>query len=99
MEYIAVGNPEECIRRVMIRADRGGHSASPSRVRATYTASLRNLLPALRQFDVVSVYDNSRRGRPPVRVLEAAAGRGVTYRARRLPAWLSRLLKGSEFGA
>ena len=65
MEYISAGSAEECVRRVTIRADRGGHSASPSRVRATYTASLRNLLGALREFDVVTVYDNSRRGKPP----------------------------------
>lgn len=95
MEYVAAGSPEECIRRVRIRADRGGHSASPSRVRATYAASLKNLLQALREFDVLTIYDNSRRGRPPVRVMEAAAGRGITYRAKRLPAWLARLLKGS----
>ena len=80
-----------------IRADRGGHSASPTRVRATYAASVKNLLRALREFDVVTVYDNSRRGKPPVRLLEAAAGRGVTFKARRLPAWLRDLLRGSEF--
>ena len=97
MEYISAGSPEECVKRVTIRADRGGHSASPTRVRATYAASVRNLLRALREFDVVTVYDNSRRGKPPVRLLEAAAGRGVTFKARRLPAWLRDLLRGSEF--
>lgn len=97
MKYVTAGSPEECIQRVTIRADRGGHAASPSRVRATYAASLKNLPRALREFDVVTVYDNSRRGRPPVRVMEAAAGHGITYRATKLPAWLGRVLKGSEF--
>lgn len=97
MEYISAGSPEECVRRVTIRADCGGHSASPSRVRATYTASVTNLLRALREFDVVTVYDNSRRRKPPVRVFEAATGRGATFRAIRLPAWLRTLLRGSGF--
>jgi len=96
MEYISAGSAEECVRRVKIRADRGGHSASPSRVRATYAASLQNFLAALREFDVVTVYDNSRRGKPPVRVLEVAVGRAVTFRSR-LPVWLRDLLRGSEF--
>ena len=39
MEYISAGSPDECVRRVTIRADRGGHSAPPSRVRATYAGS------------------------------------------------------------
>jgi predicted ABC-type ATPase len=94
MEYISAGSPEECVSRVTIRADRGGHSAPPSRVRATYAASTTNLLRPLREFDVVTVYDNSRRGKSPIRVLEAAAGR-ITFRARRLPAWLRNIL-GSE---
>jgi len=47
MEYISAGNADECVRRVTIRADRGGHSAPPSRVRATYAASMTNLLRAL----------------------------------------------------
>jgi predicted ABC-type ATPase len=97
MEYICAGSPEECIRRVRIRADRGGHSASPSRVRATYATSLHHLLRAFRNFDVVTVYDNSRRGKAPARVFEVAAGRGVTHRAERLPRWLRSALKGSEF--
>jgi len=97
MEYISAGSPDECIRRVTIRADRGGHSASPSRVRATYQASHKNLLRALREFDLVTVHDNSRPRRPPVRVLQVAAGRGVTQQAKKLPRWLSGLLKGSEF--
>jgi predicted ABC-type ATPase len=97
MEYISAGSPEVCVERVSIRADRGGHSASPAKIRTTYAASLANLLWALRELDVVSVYDNSRSGKPPVRVLEAAAGRGVTFRATKLPAWLRELLKGSEF--
>jgi predicted ABC-type ATPase len=97
MEYISAGSAEECVKRVSIRADRGGHSASPAKVRTTYAASLKNLPWALREFDVVTVYDNSRRGKPPVRVLDAAAGRGVTFRATKLPAWLRDLLRGSEF--
>jgi predicted ABC-type ATPase len=96
MEYISAGSPDECVRRVTIRADRGGHSAPPSRVRATYAASMTNLLRALKEFDVVTVYDNSRRGKPLIRVLEAAARR-ITFRAGRLPKWLRDLLRGSEF--
>ena len=97
MEYISAGSPEKCVKRVSIRADRGGHSASPVKVRTTYAASLENLPRALREFDVVSVYDNSRRGKPPTRVLDAAAGRGVTFRATKLPTWLRHLLRGPEF--
>ena len=41
MEYISAGSPQECVKRVSIRADRGGHSASPAKVRTTYARASR----------------------------------------------------------
>ena len=73
-------------------------SWNASRRAALRSASgLKSLLRVLREFDIVTVYDNSRRRRPPVRVLVAAAGRRTTYRAKRVPTWLGHVLKGSEF--
>jgi predicted ABC-type ATPase len=43
MLYVALGSAEESIRRVRLRAEQGGHSAPPERIRAIYQASLSNI--------------------------------------------------------
>lgn len=60
MVFVALGTVEENIERIAVRADAGGHAASPGRIRATHQASLANLREALRVFDRVWVFDNTK---------------------------------------
>jgi predicted ABC-type ATPase len=59
MMYVGVDDAEECIRRVQIRAQAGGHSAPPDVLRDIYRASLQNLAAAIRVFDAALLFDNS----------------------------------------
>ena len=42
LTYVATDDAEANIERVAMRADRGGHSAPPERLRSIYEASLKN---------------------------------------------------------
>ena len=63
LTYVAAAL-DDCVDRVATRLERGGHGVSPAVLRETYTTSMRNLSRAVREFDVVQVYDNARRARP-----------------------------------
>lgn len=93
MEFTATGDVEMNIRRIALRLEDGGHGAPPARIRSTYLASLMNLPRALREFNVVRIYDNS--GTRPRRVLSLVHGR-VTSLARNIPTWLKKALRGSD---
>lgn len=93
LEYVAAGNAEVHIDRVTARARAGGHAASATRLRQIYSASMANLVRALREFDRVDVYDNS--GRPEL-LLEVHQGR-VLYANPQPPRWLRRALRGTEY--
>lgn len=96
MTYVATGDPEINVERVRERGLRGGHSAPRERVLAIYRASLANLVPALRVFDRVHVWDNSLdRLRP--RLVLGMRDRAVTFRAPSVPSWLKHALAGTEF--
>lgn len=94
----------DCITRMAIRVDRGGHGVPASVVRTTFAASMRNLPRALAEFDLVEVYDNSRHARvqdatdlmKPKLVLVTKRGQ-VTYCASGLPAWLKEALAKTAF--
>ena len=98
MQYVALSSVEESIRRVRKRAERGGHSAPPQRIREIYEASLKNLPQALKEFDYVSVFDNTDTGNEPLPalVLETVNGRLVSL-IRKAPDWIVDALRGSEF--
>jgi predicted ABC-type ATPase len=96
MIYIALDNIEDNIERIAIRADAGGHAASPGRIRAIHRASLGNLPAALRQFDRVWVYDNSAPGGPRRLVLETSNAK-VRFVSDDPPGWLRETLRGTEF--
>jgi len=95
LTYVAA-EVEECIQRVANRLRRGGHGVSPAVIRETYSSSMRNLSRAMREFDLVQVYDNSYRAHPeeatqdtePQFVLEAQRG-AITYVRSSPPGWLS----------
>ena len=94
LTYIAA-NLDDCIERVAKRVERGGHGVKLGVLQKTHAASMRNLARAIQEFDIVRVYDNSRRARleddpdesGPRLVLEAECGE-VTFRASNPPRWL-----------
>jgi len=96
MRYLSVEGSETNVERIANRADRGGHAATPGRIRDIREASLRNLPRAIREFDRVRAYDNSRWAEQPRVVLEARKGK-LRYLASDVPVWLEESLKGSEY--
>lgn len=77
------------------RVDLGGHGVRKEVLKTTYADSLQNVTRAIREFDVVQVYDNSRRTRVdadpseylPRLVLESQGG-AIIYKSANLPRWL-----------
>jgi len=90
----------DCIERVASRLEAGGHGVPEAKIKETYAASMKNLSRAVREFDVVQVYDNSRtvrrEGEPkddkPQLVLETQRGT-ITHLASSLPRWLTEALR------
>ncbi len=103
LTYVAA-ELDECLRRVANRLDLGGHGVSPAVLRRTYHASMRNLPLAMRQFDLVQIYDNSRAARPedpdkecmPRFAMEVVHG-VITFSTQTRPSWLCHALAGTEF--
>ena len=98
MEYVALANVEESINRVRKRAERGGHSAPPERIREIYEASLKNLPRALMEFDYVAVFDNTdiQSRRQPALILETLNGRILTL-VSQVPEWVTNALRGTAY--
>jgi predicted ABC-type ATPase len=86
-----------CIERVKIRADADGHSAPESFLRATYAASMKNLVTAIREMDRLVVLDSTRHNEPPDVVLVAEKG-SVTFLASPLPRWFTSVFADTGFG-
>ncbi len=98
MWYVALSSAEESIQRVRERAEGGGHSAPPERIREIYEASLQNLPRALKEFDYVAVFDNTdivKQGRP-TRVLETVEGHLVSL-VTQPPEWAVKALRGTAY--
>ncbi len=57
MRYVGVADPETNIERIANRAERGGHAATPGRIREIREASLKNFPTPIREFDRVRAYD------------------------------------------
>ena len=96
MFYVALREFGISMTRVAARAQSGGHSAPREVLLDIYTASLGNLVEAIRTVDAIDVRDNSEPGSRPRKLLEALSGQ-VTYRAPDPPPWLVKALSGSEF--
>jgi predicted ABC-type ATPase len=96
MRYLCVEGFETNVERIANRADRGGHAATPGRIRDIREASLKNLPRAIREFDRVRAYDNSRWAEQPRVVMEARKGK-LRYLAADVPVWFQDSLKGSEY--
>ena len=101
LTYVAA-ELDECILRVGNRVDRGGHGVTPDVLRSTYAASMKNLPIALAQFDLVAVFDNSRRAGladspdllSPHLVFESQRG-SITFVSASVPRWLQAALAGT----
>lgn len=95
---------EDSIERVATRVSGGGHGVSADVVRQTHAKSMRNLLRAMEEFDVVHVYDNSRQGRPsddpaelkPRLVMKFERG-NRTFLDDAPPEWLRSVLAGTKY--
>ncbi len=96
MFYIALENAEENIYRVKVRADAGGHSASVSKIKEIVSLSLKNLPRAIREFDSVEVFDNSKRFHTPNLVIQSRKGK-IKLIDKNIPTWLVKSLKSTEF--
>jgi predicted ABC-type ATPase len=70
LTYVAT-DLDECVERVMKRLELGGHGVPAQVIAETYAASMRNLTRAIRQFDVVHVWDNSVRAGAEISLHEA----------------------------
>jgi predicted ABC-type ATPase len=92
MRYLALETFELHLARVLMRADKGGHSAPEGVLRGIYESSLSNLPRALREMDFIHVYDNSRWAVTPTVLLQAENGE-IIYRVERLPIWLARVVE------
>ena len=88
MRYVCLPNFDMHMERVKMRADRGGHSAPEPVLRGIYESSLANLPRAIREMDLIYVYENGEWGETPVMLLQAEHGE-VVYRAERIPHWLA----------
>ena len=104
LTYVAA-ELDDCVDRVATRLESGGHGVSPTVLRETYATSMRNLSRAVREFDIVQVYDNAHRARPqesseemrPRLVLESRRG-ATTYFTTKLPPWLRAALTSPDHG-
>jgi predicted ABC-type ATPase len=88
MRYLRLPNFEMHMERVKMRADRGGHSAPEPVLRGIYESSLANLPRAIREMDLIYIYENGEWGKTPEILLQAEYGE-VVFRAERIPYWLA----------
>jgi predicted ABC-type ATPase len=86
--YFGLHSPEQAIERVQLRVKSGGHNIPPDDVRRRYYRSLSNLPAFVALADRAIFVDNSTRQRRRM-ILDIIEGR-VTFRAARLPSWLTK---------
>jgi predicted ABC-type ATPase len=91
MIYIATNDPAINVRRSRARRGAGGHGLDPGRIPGAYRLSLANLPRAVREFDAVLAYDNSRHGNDAVLQFQSSRGRLVRIHGSLEP-WAERVL-------
>jgi predicted ABC-type ATPase len=92
MRYIALRDFAMHLERVKARADAGGHSASERTLRRIYEASLGNLSRAVREMDILWVYDNTSTDANHPLVLQAQRGE-IRFLYEPVPSWLQEALE------
>ena len=90
LSFVATDAIEENVRRVMQRAQSGGHAASERDIRAIHDASVAHLGKALATFHHARVYDSTAPWAPP-RLVATASGGAITMLGA-TPDWLRRAL-------
>ena len=98
LTYVAA-SLNTCIERMASRVEGGGHGVTIDVLKSTYATSMKNLARAIREFDVVLIYDNSQQAPPddglegfaPRLLLEALTG-DVTFRDDDPPEWFESAL-------
>jgi predicted ABC-type ATPase len=109
MVFVAAGDVDEHLRRVMNRADAGGHSASEPTIREIYDGSMKNLVRAFREnqhggsIEHLAVFHNTRADastnltpRDLVCLVEVVRGT-PTLVAQEAPDWFHAAVRGTEF--
>ncbi len=94
LRFVATDSIAENIRRIVQRAQAGGHGASERELRAIHLASLANLESVVLAFEHASIYDSTTRWAPPR--LVAFARNGELVRHGVTPAWLATALADSS---
>ncbi len=94
LRFVATDAVEVNVRRVLQRAQAGGHSAPEDQIRTIYEASLANLRTALRTFERIRIYDSTSLWAVP-RLVATVRDEHVTL-VDTSPAWLLRALGRPE---
>ena len=92
---VCVDDPEMLLGRVARRVQEGGHAVPPDRILARYPRTLRHLAVAVRQADLVLLYDTSVPiGAPvqPPRLVARLRGGKLAWQAEALPRWAQSVL-------
>jgi predicted ABC-type ATPase len=84
--HVGLATPEHAVARVAFRERRGGHPVPEANIRARYERNAPLIREAVLLADRAFVFDNSRLGVPPRRLLTFVAGQ-VTDAAADIPTW------------
>ena len=87
--YIGLKSPRLAVERVRLRTLSGGHDVPEEDIRRRYERSMVNLAAVYQVADAVLVCDNSSSS---FKIVLIANGGEITFRAPRLPVWVSRSL-------
>ena len=85
--YIGLANPGISEERVAMRVSQGGYDVPAKKLKSRFPRTLANLKAAITKLPDILVYDNSDLRRPFQRIAVFHNSR-VTYRSKRVPAWL-----------
>lgn len=88
--HVNVANAELSVQRVRSRVETGGHDVPEGKIRERYERNQALIRDAVRMADKAFVFDNSRRGEPPVLALQLSRGQVVQARPG-TPEWARKL--------
>jgi len=91
--HLNLESPEDAVARVAFRETQGGHPVPEANIRGRYARNPALIREAVLIADVGQVFDNSRIGRAPRRVILFRRGIAVDV-APELPAWAAKLYGG-----
>ncbi|MEV4884116.1 zeta toxin family protein [Chitinophaga ginsengisegetis] len=93
--FMGMNTVEECIQRVSIRVKAGGHKVPEDAIIHNFKTGYANLYAFFKEFDSVTLYDNSipwnNEGRIPEKVLYWENGK-ILFVAERIPVWAQQVI-------